>query len=219
MQPVLYTVLDYRFWYCIGMQMSLVTPTRRRSTDRDDRRAALLDQLIDLYLAEGFRHLSVRDLANRLRCSQSTLYLVANSKEQIQLTAVAAFFKRAAQRIDIKLQPITDPREQIGSYLMAISAELEPASQQFFDDLDSFAPAAELYRANTAVAAQRVNDLVREAVPSGRSAVSATFVGAIVDQIMQSIHRGEIEASTGLDDAAAYRSLATFILAGLENQQ
>ena len=38
------------------------------------RREELLDRLVELFLAEGFRHLTLGDLAARLHCSKSTLY-------------------------------------------------------------------------------------------------------------------------------------------------
>ena len=41
----------------------------------------LLDELERLFVAEGFAHLSVADLAARLRVSRSTLYRLATGKQ------------------------------------------------------------------------------------------------------------------------------------------
>ena len=65
-------------------------------------RRQLLDELIELFLAEGFLELGVGDLAARLRCSRTTIYQVADSKEQIVLAAVRGFFRRAAERIEAR---------------------------------------------------------------------------------------------------------------------
>jgi hypothetical protein len=54
-----------------------------------------------------------------------------------------------------------------------------------------------------------VQALVREAAPGA----DAAFVGAVAGQVMESIHRGEIKAQTGLDDSAAYAALAALIVA------
>ena len=43
--------------------------------------------------------------------------------------------------------------------------------------------------------------------------VNARFIGAVVAQVMESIHRGEIASLTSLDDSAAYRALADLIVA------
>ncbi len=178
------------------------------------RREELLTGLIEIFLAEGFTGFSVEDLAIRLQCSKSTLYAVAPSKEQLVSAVVRAFFRRAAERVEARLAADSDPVSRIGVYLDAIAAELAPASAAFYTDLDSFAPAREIYSQNTAFAARRVQDLVRDAQRPGRP-VNAAFIGAVAAQVMESIQQGQIRALTSLDDAAAYRALADLIAAGV----
>lgn len=185
-------------------------PTRSRISRRD----AVLDGLVDLFLAEGFSSFSVEDLAARLRCSKSTLYDIAPSKEQLITAVVRTFFRTATERVEAETVTRTDPVEQIGAYLGAISRELAPASAVFYADLQSFAPAREIYSQNTAIAAGRVRRLVQAAAPA-TSAQSAAFVGAVCAQTMASIQRGELEAMTGVDDATAYRLLADLVVRGV----
>ncbi|MBO2464822.1 TetR/AcrR family transcriptional regulator [Actinomadura violacea] len=174
------------------------------------RRADLVERLIAVFLDRGFAELSVAELAAVLRCSKSTLYAVAASREQIIVTVVRAFFRRATERVEAVVDASAGPRERVGAYLRAISAELAPASPAFFADLDAFPPAREIYKRNTLIAARRVQEFVREAAPGA----DAAFVGAVAGQVMESIHRGEIKAQTGLDDSAAYAALASLIVAG-----
>ena len=47
------------------------------------RQLDLLDRLTDLLLAEGFAHLTLDQMAGRLRCSKTTLYALADSKDQL----------------------------------------------------------------------------------------------------------------------------------------
>jgi len=179
------------------------------------RTPALLDELLAVMLAEGFMHLSMADVARRLRCSKTTLYGVASSKEQLFIAAVRTFFRAATERVEASLARSTAPMERIGAYLEAISVELAPATPAFFADVDAFAPVREIYRDNTRAAASRVQDLVREAAP----AADASFVGAVAGLVIESIHRGDIRASTDLDDSAAFRSLADLIIAGLAGRR
>ncbi|CAN5116917.1 TetR/AcrR family transcriptional regulator [soil metagenome] len=180
------------------------------------RRDELIGSLLDIFLAEGFLAFNVADLAARLRCSKTTLYAIAPSKEQIVVAVVRAFFRQSAQRIDALTVGPGDPSERIGTYLHAISQELAPASAAFFAALDSFAPAREIYKTNTQIAAKRVQELVAEGIDAGQiGALNASFVGVVAGQVMESIHRGEIEAATGLDDSAAYKALAELIVAGI----
>lgn len=182
------------------------------------RRDELLDELIELFLAEGFLDFGVGDLAARLRCSRSTLYLVAGSKEQIVLAAVRAFFRRAAERIEARVDREPDPGARISVYLTAVAEELSPASARFHADLLAYPPAPEIYEDNTMVAARRVQVLVSAGVKAGSlRRVDATFVGAAVAQVMAGIESGAISAAIGLDDAAAYRRLADLVMHGLRS--
>ena len=184
-----------------------------RTTQRSARRDEVLDGLVALFLAEGFRSFSIEDWAARLQCSKSTLYLVAASKEQLITAAVRAFFRRATDRVEARVAEESDPIGRIGTYLEAISTELAPASARFFADLGEFAPAREIYLRNTAIAATRVQELVTAANREG--SLDAAFVGAVAGTVMEAIQRGEIETMTSLNDAAAYRLLADLIVAGV----
>jgi len=188
-----------------------VLPERARA-----RRGQLLDELIELFLDEGFRRFGVGDLAARLRCSRSTIYLVAASKEQIVLAAVRGFFRRAAARIEAQVELEPDPGARLAVYLTAVAAELSPASETFYADLQSYGPAADIYGENTRWAARRVQQLVSQGVAAGAlREVDATFVGAAVAQVMTGIEDGTLGSATGLADAEAYRRLADLVVHGV----
>ena len=79
------------------------TPLRPRSAGRppvktarslpDERRDALLGRLEELILAQGFRELTLDQVAAQLRCSKSALYALAASKAQLVTTVVKQFFR------------------------------------------------------------------------------------------------------------------------------
>ncbi|RNL62932.1 TetR/AcrR family transcriptional regulator [Nocardioides marmoriginsengisoli] len=183
----------------------------------DPRGDGLLDELIELYLAEGFAAFGVGDLAARLSCSRSTLYQVASSKEQIIVTAVRGYFRRAAERIEERVEADPDLGLRIQVYLAAVSDELAPASEQFYADVAAYPPARELYEENTRRAAQRVQDIVLAGVAAkALRPVNARFVGAAVAEVMAAIQGGRIEAAAGLDDADAYRALSDMVYRAVE---
>ncbi|GGM41036.1 TetR family transcriptional regulator [Dactylosporangium sucinum] len=180
------------------------------------RRAELLDQLRDLFLAKGFAAFSIGDLTDHLRCSRTTLYAVAPSKEQIVLAVVRSYFRGAAERIEARVSAAGGPRDRLAVYLDAVAAELQPVSAEFFADLAGFGPGNDIYQENTRFAARRVQRLVVEGVDAGElRPVDASFVGAAAAQVMGAIQRGEIQAGTGLDAAEAYRQLADLVLGSL----
>ena len=176
------------------------------------RRPELLSALLDLFLDEGFGQFSLEDLARRLSCSKSTLYVVADSKEQIVVAVVRAFFRRSTERVERQLTETTDPVGRIGVYLEAIATELSAASPAFFADLEAYPPAGAVYRQNTELAAGRVRELLDEARARH---VDPAFVGTVVGLVVEAVHRGQVEHATGLDDAHAYRALAQLITSGL----
>lgn len=184
----------------------------------DVRRTQVLDDLVELFLAEGFLGFGIGDLATRLRCSRTTLYLVAPSKEQIVRAAVRRYFRRAAERIEAHVAAEPDAGERLVVYLHGVAEELAPASPAFYADLAAHPPAAEVYEDNTRLAARRVAQLVEEAVAAGRMrSVDPVFVGAAVAQVMTAIQAGRMTERTSeeRDDARAYLALADLVVDGL----
>jgi AcrR family transcriptional regulator len=199
----------------------MTTATPRAAAPSDDarmtrRQAELLDQLEALFLAEGFVRFTLDDLAVRLRCSKSTLYALAGSKEQLALRVIRHFFRKATAAVEARTLTVADPALRVTSYLTAVAAALAPAGAAFHRDLDSFPPGREVYERNTALAADRVRELIAEGVVQGRfREVHPALVADTVTTLMFRIGRGETARATGLDDAAAYRELAALLLHGI----
>lgn len=180
------------------------------------RRAQLLDQLVDLLLAEGFAHLTLEEIAGRLRCSKSTLYSLAASKEQLVRAATVHFFRGATERVERSVAGVVDARDRIRLYLEAVGEQLRPASARFMSDLADSDVVREVYERNTAIAARRVQDLITDGVRSGEFRdVHAAFVADVTAATMVRIQRRQVRESTGLDDAQAYQELASLVTNGL----
>jgi AcrR family transcriptional regulator len=193
--------------------MTTSVPTGARMTRRQ---AELLDQLEQLFLAEGFARFTLEDLAVRLRCSKSTLYTLAESKEQLAQRVIRHFFRKATAAVEAHTSTESDPALRVTAYLGAVAEALAPAGPAFHRDLDRFPPGRELYERNTAMAADRVRELIAEGVAQGRFRdVHPALVADTVTTLMFRIGRGDTERATGLDDATAYRELARLLLHGI----
>ena len=187
-----------------------------RSSFATARRTELFDALVDLFVAEGFAHLTLDTIAARLKCSKSTLYTLAGSKEQLVTAATVHFFKRATERVEATVAAVTGPRERIAAYLTAVGGALAVTSEAFMTDLDAFAPAREVYERNTRIAARRVQELITDGVAAGAfREVHAAFAADLAATMMVRIQQGGVRAATGLDDAHAYRELASIVTAGV----
>jgi AcrR family transcriptional regulator len=184
-----------------------------RATPRRDQ---LFDALVEMLLAEGFAHLTLDDIAARLRCSKRTLYALAGSKEQLVRAAVVHFFRVATERVEAAIAGVDDAADRVGTYLRAVAEQLAPASAAFYEDVAAFPPADEVYQRNTRIAATRVRELVAAGVAAGAFRdVHAAFVADVVTGVMVRIQQRRVAASTGLSDADAYANLAELLLHGL----
>jgi AcrR family transcriptional regulator len=180
------------------------------------RRFELFEELVALLIGEGFAGFTLDDLAARLRCSKRTLYGLADSKEQLVRAAVVHFFRRATTRVEAAVAAESGPARRLTVYLRAVSAELEPVSPRFFDDVAAFEPAAEVYERNTRAAAGRVQQLIDEGVAGGDfREVHVAFAAEVITSVMVRIQQRQVATSTGLADAEAYEQLAELLLHGL----
>ncbi|MGU3586579.1 TetR/AcrR family transcriptional regulator [Rhodococcus sp. C26F] len=184
-----------------------------RSSFATARRTELFDGLVELFLAEGFAHLTLDAIAARLQCSKSTLYTLAGSKEQLVTAATVHFFKQATEQVETKVAA-AGSSDRIAAYLTAVGEALAAASDKFMNDLDAFAPAREVYERNTRIAARRVQELITEGVIAGEfRQVHVAFIADLAATMMVRIQQGGVRAGTGLDDAAAYRELTSVLTA------
>ncbi len=126
------------------------------------------------------------------------------------------FFREATGRVEAALAGASTSGERVEAYLRAIGRELRLGSAAFFADLAGPGPAGEVYRQNTAFAAERVGALLAEGARTGEfRAVGAAFVSDLVGAQMVRIQQGQVRGATGLDDAAAYEALADLVLHGV----
>lgn len=185
----------------------------RRTTARQGQ---LFDQLVALFLAEGFARFTLDDLAGRLRCSKSTLYALAENKDRLVRAVAVHFFRGAADRVEAEVAAADGAQERIRAYLEAVGRQLEPASSRFMDDVAATPAAREVYEANTRMAADRVRALISEGVADGALRdVNAAFVADVVTSVMVRIQQRRVVQETGLADAQAYRELAVLLTRGL----
>lgn len=188
---------------------------RRRRVDQD-RRTRLLADLETLVLAEGFVGLTVDDMAKRLHCSKATLYSVAGSKEQLVTALTRHFFKTATAEIEETVAGVTDPRRRISVYLSGVGSAMTRCSQNFYVDMNAYGPTAEIYRTNSAAAAQRVHELIAAGTQAGALRdIDGRFAAQLIAIAIDGVQSGALLANTGLTAGQAYNEMADLLLHGL----
>jgi AcrR family transcriptional regulator len=186
---------------------------RRRLTARQ---RALLADLEALFLAEGFATFTLDELAGRLRCSKSTLYALAPSKEQLAVKVVTQFFRGAAERIEERIDGIDDAPKLIGEYLAGVAEHLNRASATFMRDLAEFGPTRDAYQLNSRFAAKRLRQFIDKGVADGVFRdVHARLVAEMTGLIIEGIQAGVLAQRTEVSDAEAFTALGELLLGGL----
>jgi AcrR family transcriptional regulator len=175
-----------------------------------------LDRAAEILLAEGFTSLTVDELARRLKCSKSTLYGVAATKELLVIAVTKRFFEQATRHIESEVESITDPGRRISSYLKGVGAAMSDLSTSFYQDMVSYPPTAEIYDINSAAAARRVRELIENGVEQGHFRdVDAHFAGHVIAWNIEGIQSGRLLAASGLSAGQAYLNLGDLLLMGL----
>lgn len=188
----------------------------RPAVRRTPRQVELLDRLVALMAAEGFAHLTLDELAERLRCSKTTLYALAPTKQQLVVEVVKQYFRSAVEPVEARVAAAGDPAARVAAYLTAVAEHLTPLSRAFMEDLSAFEPAEAVYRANTGAAADRIRSLIAEGVAAGAFRdLHADFVAEIVAVAMFEIQRGEMFERLEMTDAEAYAELASLVVHAL----
>jgi len=177
------------------------------------RQQAVLDITLDLILHQGFSNLSLDLLAEQARCSKSTLYTLAGSKEQLVVRCVEHYFRRAAVRIEDKLASQHSASARLRTYLLAVAQELDGASEAFLADVATHGSTRLSYQNHTHAAADRVRRIVSEGIETGEfDPVHARFLGEVTAAAMDAIERGTVAQRTSLTHAEAYAELASLTL-------
>lgn len=180
------------------------------------RQRALLAELEELFLAEGFVEFTLGELATRMRCSKSTLYAIAASKEQLAVRVVEHFFMRAAEKIETKIAGIDDARELIEVYLAGVSEQLGRASPRFMHDVANFPPARSAYEVNSQAAAERIRSFITAGVADGVFRdVHATLIAEMAGILVEAIQTGVVGARAAVSDAEAFEALSGLLLGGV----
>ncbi|GAA1198879.1 hypothetical protein GCM10009675_13180 [Prauserella alba] len=177
----------------------------------------MLAEVEELFLADGFLGYTLDDLAGRLRCSKSTLYALASSKEQLAVTVVTHFFRGAAERIEARVAGAADARARIQEYLAGVAEELGRASETFIADVDTFEPTRVTYEFNSHAAADRIRAFISEGMSDGLFRdVHGPLVAEFAELLIEQIQSGTVRARTGYSDADAFAALSDLLLGGLQ---
>jgi AcrR family transcriptional regulator len=91
----------------------------RQERDRHRIRQAILDAARELFIAEGYQHVSMRKIADRIEYSPAAIYSYFPRKDDIFFALAAEGFRILADGVSAAVAAVEDPLERIGRGLWA----------------------------------------------------------------------------------------------------
>jgi AcrR family transcriptional regulator len=188
-------------------------PTSGELTDRG---RELLDAIEQIIVEEGFASLTVGDLAARLKCSRSTLYSLAPSKDELVLVVVDRRLRRIGRIKRQRLDELTDPAEKLQMVIASEHLHVQRTSLRFSEDVARTPAVQRLIADHLRYGVAQLRDVIEEGIAAGRfRLVHSRIVAEVIDVGLERIQRPEVLRETGLEFDAAATELIELLLSGL----
>jgi AcrR family transcriptional regulator len=125
--------------------------------------------LEEIFQKEGFRKVTLAELAARLRCSRRTFYELAGSKEELFLRILERLLGRIRRLGDEAAGELEDSGARLEAFLRPGFVETVQATTTFFDDIDSFPSARRMMEEHQAKRAE-VRRIIEDGIRRGQPA-------------------------------------------------
>lgn len=198
------------------MVQAAVSSEPRRGAKR---REEILDQLERIFLTEGFRALTVGLLADRLRCSRSTLYGLAPTKEELFLLVEDRILRRVGRDARRSARACEDPGDRVSAFLAGTISSLQTVGSAFLDDVFAYSPARQLFDQHQRGAVSTLCQLIEAGIEAGAfKGVNPTLAAAALDAAVHRIRDPEFLRETGLAPSEAFAQVSQLLREGLVRQ-
>jgi AcrR family transcriptional regulator len=180
------------------------------------RQKEICDQLEEIFLMEGFRHLTIADLVERLHCSRRTLYSLAPSREELVLAVLGRMMNHMGVEARARADACDDPGLAIAAYLDTGVRVWRRSSREFHEDLESYLPTKHLYDRHLQIALEVLGNLVERGIRQGTfRPLHPRLVAEILDAAVDRIRQPEVLRRAGVSRGEAIAELSHLFRRGL----
>ncbi len=185
------------------------------------RREELLDQLEVIFLDEGFLHLRIGALASRLKCSRSTLYELADSKEALFARVVERYADRAVEEARQRAEDVGGPvRDRLTAFFSVIGGYQARPAPQFWTQVLEHESAAARFSEKRAWGVRVVKEMLDEGIASGELRhVNTEFVSHLLWLFSRSTRDPEVLKAAGITTVEAMSEMTTLLLDGVAHPE
>lgn len=185
-------------------------------TPGSDRQKELLAELEALFFANGFRTITVDEIAARLKCSKRTLYEIAPSKQELFVLVIESWLERIRHLGWQGALQHDDPEQRMLAYLEPGVIETRSASRQFLADLQGYRPALALLEAHQAQRTKVLMEIVEDGIRRGRfKPFHSALVAEVFLAAVSRINEATLLERTGVGFSQAFDELYRILTTGL----
>jgi AcrR family transcriptional regulator len=191
------------------------SPPPRSYSEREQHH---LEALEEIFLQEGFRRVSVGELAARLHCSRATLYALAPSKEKLFLLVLERLLARIRAMGRSAYDEGTAAEDRLVRGIAPGVTELRKSSVSFFADIASFAPAKRMLADHQRERVDETCRMIEEGILKG--AVRGVHLRLVAEGMLAAIQRvmdPELLTEAGVGMSEAVEQMEDLFLNGLLN--
>lgn len=175
----------------------------------------MLDAIEAIFLREGFRRVTVEQLARQLRCSRRSIYQLAPSKEALFLRVLDRYLSRLREE-GAKGALTAEPIKAFETYLAPAIHAARKLSTTLMRDLTAYPPAHEMWERHTSERMAGLRRLVRNCVDAGLfRAAEPYLVAEVVAASLRRISEPKFLAAAKMTYRDAVEELYGLLLHGL----
>ncbi len=175
-----------------------------------------MDALEEIFLAEGYRDITQKELAKRLGCSFRRLYNIADSKESLFLLVIDRFFnamKKSGWAVSSTSKPLTT---RVTDYLQVGIQAASRAGDGFNRDIASTKAGQLLFDSLQKERISGLKELVQEGIESGEfEKYHAYFVAEVMIQVTRRVREPDFLAKSGMTFSESLEELSKLLRFGL----
>lgn len=150
-----------------GSDPAPAAPRPLATPQLSERKVQILDGLEAIVLEEGFRALRLTELARRLATSNTTLYQLASTKDELILLVIDRWYQNNGRRTWERVSTATNPADRLRRWLLGGVQGGAMGSRAFWDDVASHVAMSELSTRYRRYYVSIIERLVREGVEAG----------------------------------------------------
>lgn len=145
----------------------MASSKKKRAPTQDDRRERLLHRIEEIFLRDGFRRVTVADLAATLHCSRRSVYELAASKEDLFMLVLDRVLGRIERAGRAAAAAAKGTGNKITAFIQPGLTELRSATPTFFADIAAHPPAQGLLKRHQDGRERELCKLIERGVRNG----------------------------------------------------